>query len=76
MVAKWLPQTCAGIILSQCENLPEPRLDHISLLEVYRGSLAGCYMQQKCSTLPDEAVIRIGLRVQLTQNSVTTCAGV
>lgn len=68
----WLQSSCPKRVctssLAQCEILPEPRLDIASLSEVCRALLAGCYMQQKCSTLPQEAVMRTGLRVQFTQN--------
>lgn len=66
--------------LSQHEDLPEvygsegsaeSRLGCMSLLEIYTGLLAGCYIQQKSGTLPQhQAVIGIGFRVWLIQNTV------
>lgn len=66
--------------LSQREDLPEAysnegsaesRLGCMSLLKIYRGLLAGCYVQQKSGTLLQHQVaIGIGFRVWLVQNTV------
>lgn len=46
----------------------------MSLVEIYRGLLAGCYIQQKSGTLPQRrAAIGIGFRVWLIQNTVLPC---